>query len=265
MNEPLLMQGPATASALSPDPSYAELCTLCRRPAPASGCKTEVVRVVFASGRSRINRLIQWRTWSEGVNHVGVMDDEGRVIHADLGKGVQEDDLVNFTKVGNRIDVLQITLPHGSAEELWTLLREQVGKKYDLMGNIGFIFRSRMQNPKKWFCSEMVAWAFWKVGHPLLARLPSWKYSPEDLWRSPLLAYETSWILKEDSKGKRWLKWVSEQAPVETPETALELIFSKTRPTTADVPEKSKCREMQSLSGKDKGSVTYETTIGVEK
>lgn len=226
-------------------PTYQELCQMCGKAAPHAPEATRCIRVVFVTTHGRIGRLIRWRTWSEGVTHVGIMDEENWVVHADLGKGVREEALPLITKVGNRMDILAIDIPKAAADALWTLARQQVGKRYDLRGNFGFIFRMRMQNPKRWFCSELVAWLFWKAGCPLLARLPSWKYAPEDLWRSPLLRYESSHIVTKFDDGQIGLKWAPPPMPPERTEMPLESLFASDGSIpgrTGDLQNAEKCR-----------------------
>lgn len=52
-----------------------------------------------------------------------------------------------------------------------------IGCKYDWSGIYGFLRRKKRENPKKWFCSELVAYCLYKAGI-ILMRLPAWKQSP---------------------------------------------------------------------------------------
>jgi hypothetical protein len=204
------------------DPTYAELCQLCGRSArPGLVAAMSPVRIVFVTTNNKMGRLIRWRTWGAGPAHVGVMQDDGMVIHADLGKGVAEEHLPYIAGIGSRIDVFRVDIPHAAAELFWSLARAQIGKGYDFLGNIGFVVRKPMQSPTRWFCSELVAWLFWKAGRPLLHRVPSWKYAPEDIYRSPLLTYEISYEVSPPFRGKEpVLKWVEAPFDPAYPENA---------------------------------------------
>ena len=161
------------------------------------------VNVVFFSGEGKMSNLIRWRTWGSGPAHVGLLTTDGKnIYHSRPGKGVRIDPLLESCRPGTRIDILQIALPPDLVNQFWALAESQLGKKYDWRGNLGFISRRQIHHREKWFCSEIVSWLFFAIGHPLLHRLPSWKYSPEDLWRSPLLHPLTSFMLDLNEHGK---------------------------------------------------------------
>ena len=64
--------------------------------------------------------------------------------------------------------------------------RSLVGRDYDKPGILGFVTRSRKQDPTKWFCSELVSHVFKMGGHPL-SRKPDWKMTPFDVVTSEIL------------------------------------------------------------------------------
>lgn len=47
-----------------------------------------------------------------------------------------------------------------------------IGSKYDLAGIWGFMRRKNNHDPYKWFCSELVAYALYKIGYPISRREP---------------------------------------------------------------------------------------------
>lgn len=66
----------------------------------------------------------------------------------------------------------------------YNFLEKQIGKKYDWLGICAFIFRKRnWQNPKKWFCSELVAASFKHSGNIIVNSSAS-RVTPEDLIKS---------------------------------------------------------------------------------
>lgn len=56
-----------------------------------------------------------------------------------------------------------------------------VGKKYDILGNIGFIFRVVAADKNKWFCSDALGAA--------LGLTDSWRYCPNTLHGTLQYAY----------------------------------------------------------------------------
>lgn len=170
--------------------------------------RTQPIFVFFTRGRGPVSRLISWQTWGNGITHCGLMDEEGRVIHAALGRGVEETTLELAARPGERIEVYRVDLPRHLAEHLLFLAAMQIGKRYDILGNIGFVLRHRVERGSRWFCSELVAWSFHQVGRPLLDRVKWWQVSPADLHRSPLLEHVEDWIVRGGRRGERpYLKW----------------------------------------------------------
>lgn len=68
----------------------------------------------------------------------------------------------------------------------------QIGKPYDFAAITGIAFDRNWHDESKWFCSELVAVAFEKIGVPLLSTRPSdlpWRITPRDLLLSRELLY----------------------------------------------------------------------------
>ncbi len=91
-----------------------------------------------------------WGAWS----HVGVLTDDGNVIHAIPFKGVVKENLIHFLSSSSRHKVVEIPCPN--KEEALIFLHNQIGKKYDWGAIFGFIFRSgSWEDNRKWICSEL--------------------------------------------------------------------------------------------------------------
>lgn len=164
--------------------------------------ETVPVRVAFFANNGKWGRLIRWRTWADVPSHVGLLTADGKnILHSREKVGVCIQPLEESAPAGSIIIITEALVPAPAARTIWRLAEEQIGKKYDWMGNIGFVLRRNMHGKDRWFCSELVAWLFWKAGHPLLHRVPSWKHSPEDLWRSPHLRIVESLELVKTKKG----------------------------------------------------------------
>jgi uncharacterized protein YycO len=145
-------------------------------------------------GRSLLSRLIQWRTWS-GVSHVACIKGDGQVVEAWGGSGPRGvrhfDSWHRGHTPGTNIDLFLFRgLSDGQAREFWDFQMSKVGAKYDYLGVLGFVARrSALQCPFKWFCSELVHAASVAAQAPLLVGTPSYKVSPGDIVKSPVLEY----------------------------------------------------------------------------
>ncbi|HEV2521077.1 MAG TPA: hypothetical protein VGT24_01740 [Candidatus Acidoferrales bacterium] len=74
----------------------------------------------------------------------------------------------------------------------WSWAATQVGKPYDFSAISGIALDRNWHDESKWFCSELVAVAFEKAGHPLLSTRPSaasYRITPRDLLLSRELFY----------------------------------------------------------------------------
>jgi hypothetical protein len=137
------------------------------------------MKVIFARNNlsviSKIIRLYTWSDWS----HVGVIDGN-YVIEAIGGKGVSRTHIKAFKK---RYDHTCVRHIPGNIE----IAKALIGKKFDQRGLWGGLLHLRIQDPDKWFCSELVAHACnafdSKHAH---------KVSPENLyWLSSSVAHKT--------------------------------------------------------------------------
>ncbi len=171
----------------------------------------EPMHIFFVRGKGLVARLVNWQTWGDGITHCGILTDDGVVIHSTLGKGVEETTLETVARPGERIEVFTVLLSELQAEHLVRAARSHVGAAYDILGNIGFILRRRVERRSKWFCSELVAWAFQQIGLPLLERIHWWQGSPADLYRSPLLRHRDDWVPSHTTRP--YLKWVLPRSP----------------------------------------------------
>ncbi len=48
--------------------------------------------------------------------------------------------------------------------EFFSIMESQKGKDYDFTALLGWLVRRNWQDPEKWFCSELVAWALQEAG-----------------------------------------------------------------------------------------------------
>lgn len=139
-----------------------------------------MVRLAFFKQDTLIGRLIRFFTWGK-YSHVALILEDGRVIdsYPRLGVSIRSVDLSDA-------DIYYIDLPGNIKRKILADIKAQIGKKYDYRGVIGFLSRSKAEDPNRWFCSELIFEIFRRNGVVLL-NAPSYKVSPTLLSYSPLL------------------------------------------------------------------------------
>ena len=136
------------------------------------------ITLQFSTNNSIGARLIRWFTWSE-YSHVDFVLEDGRLLGA-------QSDGVFIRKPNNHYTKVQRVSVEAPASVL-KHARSQIGKPYDYGGIFGIILRRNWHDPKRWFCSEYVAWAFKEAKAPLLRTERANRITPRDLLLSPLL------------------------------------------------------------------------------
>ena len=136
------------------------------------------VTLVFGRSHSPISWAIRFFTWSPW-SHVAVAYD-GRVIESQAPRGVQ-----SGTEMAMRArysETATVEFHHPDPDALIAAMRSQLGKPYDYGAIVGFIFRRDWASPKRWFCSELVAWAFSATGRPLFRSNEMDRVTPGHIW-----------------------------------------------------------------------------------
>lgn len=140
--------------------------------------------ILLMHGRGIISALIRWQTWGE-FSHAALATSTGTIIEAWQGCGVRERP---WPKDPTGIEVFTV---HGvapaQAQGAEAAIRSQLGRPYDYTGVLRFLSRRRgAASESRWFCSELVFWAYLQSGVKLL-NLPIWKVSPHALSTAPVL------------------------------------------------------------------------------
>ena len=92
---------------------------------------------------NNVNKIMIWEAWWDGVRYCEYTEDRPA-------------------------DAFYMEVPADTINLFVTWLDQQVGKAYDYLGLLGFLWRSnKYQNPNKWFCSELAATAFKVAGYHL--------------------------------------------------------------------------------------------------
>lgn len=116
--------------------------------------------------------LIRTATWSR-ISHVDFVLPDGRLLGARGSGGVAIREPGEYS----HCERFHVEAP----ADVLKLAASQIGKPYDWAGILGFATRQNWQSEDKWFCSELVAWAFQEAGFPLLRAERASRITPRDL------------------------------------------------------------------------------------
>lgn len=135
------------------------------------------MRVLFCTSQLPGAVLIRGVTWSDW-SHVALVDG---------------DDAIEATWPVVRVVSLAEVIAAHSAHVIVDLpcrdpaaaiaaARAQAGKPYDLTALFGLLMHRDWQEDDRWFCSELVAWAFAQGGTPLFRPEAMHRITPQHLW-----------------------------------------------------------------------------------
>ncbi len=154
-----------------------------------------MIYIALYRGRSWLSKAIMWLNWSD-YSHASLITSAGTEIEAWAGDGIRgilkggsvlEVQFGLQHTSGTHVDVFEVVdLPEDVARRIEARIRTQIGAGYDWAGVFKFVTRGAPVEDGKWFCSELVAWAFAKEGWPLLNKPPQ-KIFPGELAASPKL------------------------------------------------------------------------------
>ena len=120
-------------------------------------------------------RLGTWSDWS----HVAIIDGD-EVIEATAPAGVRRFPVVQAINHAKRAAVVE--LPCRDPRAVIAAAESQLGKPYDFTAIVGLGLHRDWQEDDRWFCSELVAWAFEKAGEPLFRAEVLRRVTPQHLW-----------------------------------------------------------------------------------
>ncbi len=112
-----------------------------------------IVKFHFYEGKSRISKLIKWRTRGK-YSHVAVEIGD-KVIEAWNGKVRLTTDKMKLHTPNTPITTICLEVSDTLGRGWESFLLDQVGKKYDFWAIMSFIGTGSRQNSKRWFCSEL--------------------------------------------------------------------------------------------------------------
>lgn len=143
--------------------------------------------IALYKGTSLVSKAIKFINWSE-YSHASWMTSDGGEYESWDTVGVRYSSIFGsqHTK-GTEVDLFEIKLTKAEIDALEMFFREQMGKKYDYMGILGFLMRKDEHVHNRWFCSELIAAGFESIKKPLLRNIPSYKVYPGMIAYSTLL------------------------------------------------------------------------------
>ena len=158
--------------------------------------------VLASKGISLTSRLIRWWQWGFPYTHIAYCFDlsdptDPTVVEAWWG-GVRKGWFSEVHTPGTEFAVYSVKVSEAQKELIEIFLKDQLGKKYDWLGILGFPLRNwRLERKTRWFCSELVFTAFQRAGVELLKNTHPSEVSPRLFLKSPLLQFEYSTKLPE--------------------------------------------------------------------
>ena len=127
------------------------------------------------------SRLIRWFTWSDW-SHVDFVLRDGRFLGARLDGGVLIRPHDYIIPSAFRYAYVEVPDPR----KVYGWATTQVDKPYDWKAIVGFLPRVEWHDPHRWFCSELVAAGFERMGNPIVDRRAS-RITPQTAYESVLV------------------------------------------------------------------------------
>jgi uncharacterized protein YycO len=119
--------------------------------------------LLFSTTKDWDSRVVRLLTWSD-FSHVDLIDGD-EVIGAVPGQGVVVAPIHTRITAASAILVAQVEAPD---DRVTALVRSQIGKPYNWAAVFGIALHRDWTNKDSWFCSELLAWAFREVEHPVI-------------------------------------------------------------------------------------------------
>lgn len=148
--------------------------------------EVQYIYLRFSKAKTFASWLVS--TWTgQWPSHCEFVVDHGKYLGSDIDTGVAYVDDEYYKDVEfSRDEYYKIMVTASEKEAIMMHAESMLGKEYDTWALIGNMFRRNWQETKKWFCSELIAYAFDKGGR-LLIRDRTNRVTPGDLLLSTLL------------------------------------------------------------------------------
>jgi uncharacterized protein YycO len=144
------------------------------------------IKLRFTDEPGIFPKLIKLYSWSN-ISHVEFVFSDG-YLGAFFPDGVKVKPF-NYSKP-KRAWIGTVDVSDALAKEIEAFARSQIGKKYSLLGIIGFIIKHDFNKRNSYFCSELVLDAFKAANYQLLDLEEVDRVYPAELFASPLIKIE---------------------------------------------------------------------------
>lgn len=124
----------------------------------------------YKHNKHLFNRLTSW--WTKGpYSHIELVFDENTAASSSNRDGGVRYKYIDFDP--ERWDVFELRYGFDKVNAT-KFVNRNLGKKYDFMGLFGFVWGASRDNPRRYFCSELVMGA--------LGYKEPWRFSPNDCY-----------------------------------------------------------------------------------
>ena len=116
-----------------------------------------------------ISRVMAWLTHAT-YTHVALVSPDGSEVIEASGVGKPQGVRAMSMEVwaSKHPGFVLRKIPHGKPAEAYAAASAQIGARYDWSYLWGWLFRRNWQNPDKWVCHELIAWAADATGYPFI-------------------------------------------------------------------------------------------------
>ena len=135
------------------------------------------IRLLFSTSHHPMSAVIRACTWSKW-SHVALV--AGPCAIEAVTTGVRKVPVLEAMDRAKRAAVVE--LPCRDPRAVIAAAESQLGKPYDFTAIVGLGLHRDWQEDDRWFCSELVAWAFAEAGTPLF-RTEAWRITPQDIYK----------------------------------------------------------------------------------
>lgn len=150
---------------------------------------TNYIYVGQYEGVTLTSKLIKWFTWSRISHTSAVLINKNEVIEA-WKDGVVRRSMNDGHEPGTIIHIYRIPCTLSQRNSFYNFLESHVGQmKYDFMGILGILLRSKLESADRAFCSALIFSGLYKVGLVMLNNIGSHQVTPGIFDLSPLLEY----------------------------------------------------------------------------
>ncbi|NLR73597.1 YiiX/YebB-like N1pC/P60 family cysteine hydrolase [Leeia aquatica] len=140
-----------------------------------------MITLLFTTSYHPLSAVIRATTWSRW-SHVALQAGD-MIIEAAAPGGVVKRKLADAIQHARDHELVQ--LPCRNPIKVLQAASSQIGKRYDYSAIVGLWLHRDWQDDHRWFCSELIAWAFQEAGEPLFRPDAVRRITPQHLYLLP--------------------------------------------------------------------------------